>query len=242
MKYHIYNVDEAKPMQQGDPHAPTWPFGMLLAGSSGSGKTNMLVDLLLGDKLVETYHNRLGGKRYIPCNDVVLIGKHLDEPKWKIVGDFYELLAQDSKSNYEDVSFKSYSSREIPDISEFNPDRSTVVVFEDLVNEPKNIQNCIAPYFTSGRHVNISPVYVTQRFYAAPKIIRENLSHITLHKGGASFRDIKRIVSEYTEHFNNVAEKIHKEIQNQEFIVFDLHRSHSDPLAIRHRWDIPLLS
>ena len=196
MKYHIYNIDEAKPMQQGDPHAPTWPFRMLLAGSSGSGKTNMLVDLLLGDKLVETYHNCLGGKRYIPCNDVVLIAKHLDEPKWKIVRDFYELLSnygvyKGSSLNYEDVTFKSYSPEEIPDILEFTSDRSTVVVFEDLVNEPKRIQNQIAPYFTSGRHVNISSVYVTQRFYATPKIIRENLSHITLHKGGASLKDVK---------------------------------------------------
>jgi len=32
MKYHIYNIDESKPLQQGDPHAPQWPFRMLLAG------------------------------------------------------------------------------------------------------------------------------------------------------------------------------------------------------------------
>ena len=55
MKYNIYNIDESKPLQQGDPHAPQWPFRMLLAGSSGSGKTNMLVDLLLDDKLLGTY-------------------------------------------------------------------------------------------------------------------------------------------------------------------------------------------
>ena len=54
---------------------------MLLAGSSGSGKTNMLVDLLLDDKLIETYYKQKGRKRYIPCNDIVLIGKHLEEPK-----------------------------------------------------------------------------------------------------------------------------------------------------------------
>ena len=91
MKYHIYNIDESKLLQQGDPHTPQWPFRMLLAGSSRSVKTNMLVDLLLWDKLIETYHKPKGRKRYIPCNDIVLIGRHLKEPKWKIVHDFYEL-------------------------------------------------------------------------------------------------------------------------------------------------------
>ena len=144
------------------------------------------------------------------------------------------------KSN-EDVTFQAYPPDEIPDVSEFDPERSTLVVFEDLVNESKKIQSQIAPYFTSGRHANISPVYVTQRFYAVPKIIRENLTHITLHKGGASLKDVRRIVSEHTEHAQNVAQKIHRNLMEHEFIVFDLRRSASDPLAIRHRWDLPLL-
>jgi len=241
MKYHVYNTDESKPLQQDDPHAPQWPFRMLLAGSSGSGKTNMLVDLLLGDKLIETYHKRKGGKRYISCNDIVLIGKHLKEPKWKIVQDFYELLAQDSGSNYEDVSFTAYSPAEIPDILDFSTNRSTVVVFEDLVNENRKIQNQIIPYFTSGRHANISPVYITQSFYRTPKIIQENLTYIALHKGEASLRDLKRIVSEYTEYTDIIVQKIYKKLQDHEFIIFDLRRSYSDPLAIRHRWDLPLL-
>ena len=68
-----------------------------------------------------------------------------------------------------------------------------------------------------------------------------NLTYIALHKGGASLRDLKRIVSEYTEYSDIVVQKIHKKLQDHEFIVFDLRRSYSDPLAIRHRWDLPLL-
>jgi len=161
MEYYIYNDDEAGPLKEGNPYTPEWPFRMLIAGSSGSGKTNMLINLLLKDKLVKTYHKQEGGKRYISCNDVVLIGKHLDEPKWKNGRNFYKLLAQDSTSNFEDVTFTSYSPNEIPDVSEFSVDRSTIVVFEDLLKESKNIQNQIESYFIRGRHANISPVYVT---------------------------------------------------------------------------------
>jgi septin family protein len=85
MEYYIYNDDEASPLKERNPYTPVWPFRMLIAGSSGSGKTNMLINLLLEDKLVKTYHNQEGGKRYISCNDVVLIGKHLHKPKWKNV-------------------------------------------------------------------------------------------------------------------------------------------------------------
>src|SRR4051794_16151754 len=138
MKYRNFNIDEVKPLQQGDPHAPLWPFRMLISGSSGSGKTNMLVNLLIGDKLESMYHEHDQGDRYLKCNDIILISKHLNEPKWRIVRDFYELLAKDQK-NYEDVTFRAFHPSEIPDPSEFDPERSTIVVFEDLVTEPKNV-------------------------------------------------------------------------------------------------------
>jgi A32 protein len=240
MKYRSFNIDEAKPLQQGDPHAPSWPFRMLISGSSGSGKTAMLVNLLIGDKLESMYKNE-NGDRYIKCNDVVLIGKHLNEPKWKIVRDFYELLAKDKK-NGEDVTFKAFSPNEIPDPSEFDAERSTIVVFEDLVTEPKKVQNKIEPYFTHGRHSNVSAVYVTQRFYKAPIMVRENLTHIVLHRGSAPLKGIKRIVSEHTEFSQNVTQHIHQKLTEYDFVVFDLMRAYDDPLAIRHRWDLPLLN
>jgi hypothetical protein len=241
MKYRNFNIDEAKPLQQGDPHAPMWPFRMLISGSSGSGKTNMLVNLLIGDKLESMFHRHDKGDRYIKCNDVILIGKHLNEPKWRIVRDFYDILAKDKK-NSEDVTFRAFPPSEIPDPSEFDPERATIVVFEDLVTEPKNVQNKIEPYFTHGRHSNVSAVYVTQRFYKAPIMIRENLTHIVLHRGSAALKGIKRIVSEHTELSRSVTQQIHQKLTEYDFVVFDLKRAYNDPLAIRHRWHLPLLN
>ena len=62
-----------------------------------------------------------------------------------------------------------------------------------------------------------------------------------MYKGGASLRDLKRIVLEYTEYSDIIVQKIYKKLQDHEFIVFDLRHSYSDLLAIRHRWDLPLL-
>jgi hypothetical protein len=73
------------------------------------------------------------------------------------------------------------------------------------MNAPKKIQERIADYFSSGRHSNISSIYVSQRFFAIPKTFRDNANYISLHRGGGSLPDIKRIISQYTEHSDILA-------------------------------------
>ena len=162
MDFYIRDVDEySKDLRQGNKFAPEWSFRMGVSGNSDSGKTTMLMNLLMGNKNIKE-----DGERYICCDDVVLIGKFLHEPKWIIVRDFFNELANKG----EDVSFRALSPLEIPDVEEFDPNRATVVIFEDLMNMPKKIQERIADYFSSGRHSNVSPIYVSQRFFLIPKL------------------------------------------------------------------------
>jgi hypothetical protein len=232
MDYFVYNIDEYQPLEQGNEFAPKWPFRMVVSGSSDSGKTTMIMNLLMGNKKAKE-----DGERYILCNDVVLICRYLNEPKWKIVEDFYNEL-----SELEDVSFKKILPSDIPDTEDFDSERSTVVVFEDPMNLPKKIQERIYEYFSGGRHNNISPIYVSQRFFAIPKTIRDNITYISLHIGGGSLSDIKRILRQYTEHSDALAPIIDDFTLKREFIIFDLRRSKNDPLSIRVRWDTALRS
>ena len=234
MDFYIRDVDEySKDLRQGNKFAPEWPFRMGVSGSSDSGKTTMLMNLLMGNKNIKE-----DGERYILCNDVVLIGKFLHEPKWIIVRDFFNELANKG----EDVLFRALSPLEIPDVEEFDPNRATVVVFKDLMNMPKKIQERIADYFSSGRHSNVSPIYVSQRFFLIPKTIRENLTHISLHRGSGNLLDLKRIISPYTEHPENLVPVIDDLTLKKEFIILDLRRFKDDPLSIRVRWDTSLRS
>ena len=234
MDLYLRDVDEyTKNSRQGNKFAPVQPFRLAVSGSSDSGKTTMIMNLLMGDKKIKE-----DGERYIPCNDVVLIGKFLNEPKWCIVRDFYNKLAEEG----EDVSFRTYSPSDTPDVEEFDPSRSTVVVFEDIMNMPKKIQERIADYFSSGRHSNISPIYVSQRFFLIPKTIRENVTYISLHRGAGNLSDIKRIISQYTDQAESLAPVIDDLTLKKEFIIFDLRRSRTDPLSIRVRWDTSLRS
>src|SRR5215216_4019023 len=129
MDYNFWHTDEySRDLKQGNKYTPACSFKMIVSGSSNSGKTTMLLNLLMGNKKLKE-----NGERYICCNDVVLIGKHLNEPKWYIVRDFYNELEEEG----EDISFQAISPEDIPDVKEFSPDRFTVVIFEDLMNMPK---------------------------------------------------------------------------------------------------------
>ena len=234
MDLNIWHVNEyAEDSRQGNEYAPAWPFRLLVSGSSDSGKTTMIMNLLMGNKKIKE-----DGERYVLCNDVVLISRHPNEPKWCIVRDFYDELALEG----EDVSFRIIAPENIPDTKEFDASRSTVVVFEDLMNASKKIQERIAEYFSSGRHDNISSIYVSQRFFAVHKTIRENVDYISLHRGSGGLSDIKRIIRQFTEHSDTLAPVIDDLTLSKEFVIFDRRRCRNDPLSIRVRWDTSLRS
>ncbi|CAB4420172.1 unnamed protein product [Rhizophagus irregularis] len=220
MDLYVYNLDEyTTDSRQGNEFAPTWPFRLAVAGSSDSGKTTMIINLLMGDKRAKE-----DGNRYVLCDAVLLVGRYLDEPKWAVVHDFFE---------EEEILFTAVTHSEIPEIDSFDSSQATVVIFEDLMDAPKKTQDLITGYFTHGRHKNISCIYVAQRFFAIPKTIRENVNYISLHGGHGSLTDTKRIIRLYTEESESLAPVIDDLTLQREFVVFDLRRSKSDPSSIR---------
>jgi len=221
--------------------AITWPFSKVFTGRSGTGKTNILGNLFVGDKGECLYKEKKGGSRYIQCDDLIVCGYHPDEPKWAFVRYMYGVIASDPRAPYyENIRFKYISPEKIPSVKSFSPERSTVIIFEDLCVAPESIQNRIIPFFTHGRHRNISPIYVTQKYHKVPIIIRENISHLVLFNGGSSYQDVSKIIGRYTDDVKNASMVINSYLRKNEFIVFDLSRSEDDPLAIRLRFDTPL--
>ena len=54
IKLYLMDIDEATKHEssriQSHPASPSWPFSMLVIRKSGSGKTNILANLFLGNK------------------------------------------------------------------------------------------------------------------------------------------------------------------------------------------------
>ena len=79
---------------------------MLVTRKSGSGKTNILANLFLGDKAEYIYKGKKGESRYIACDDLIVCGYHPDEPKWAVVRKIYGIISKDPKAPYyENIRF-----------------------------------------------------------------------------------------------------------------------------------------
>jgi hypothetical protein len=154
-----------------DNHLLNIPFRCVIVGSSGSGKTNVAVEILR--RMNDTF-----GKIWV-------VTKNKDEP-------IYNFLQSMIPPDFLDIR---EGVENIPEFDEFDPELQHMVIFDDLVLE-KN-QKKIEQYFIRGRKIarGISCLYLTQSFYKTPKVIRLNSSYIILKKL-SSKRDLNLILSE----------------------------------------------
>ena len=145
MKLHLLDMDEVTKHELsqniGYP-SMTWTFSMIISRRSGTGKTNLLGNLVLDDKDEYIQEKRKGGSRYICCDDLIICDYHSDEPKWAYVRYIYNMISKDPRASYyEDISFSYISSEKIPSTRAFSSKRSTLIIFEDVCLASKHIQN-----------------------------------------------------------------------------------------------------
>ena len=147
------------------------PFRGMLIGSSGSGKTNLLVNLI--HQFGKTFNH-------------LYIYTRAEEP-------IYSMLAE----QLEGMITISYDLNDLRSFDESKYVGQSLVVFDDMVNERD--QKCIQELFIRGRKIagGVSLLYLTQSYYQVPKIIRQQVQYVFILKV-AGIRDLKMILSEYS--------------------------------------------
>ena len=154
------------------------PFRMLIVGSSGSGKTNALLNLI----------------KHIGAFDrIYLYAKNLTEPLYRYL---VEICKQVEKKIGSEVLTMSTDVADMPAVDSFDPKKNNLVIFDDQVAEAVSKQKAISELFIRGRKSNISAVYLSQSYFATPQLIRKNVDYIMLKKINTA-KDLKRIVAEY---------------------------------------------
>lgn len=129
----------------------------MLSGSSGCGKTNLMLNLLLNGAL--DYH------------DVIIYTRTPNQDAYKYLQNFYANIQRKYKLNHK--IFNIYDADdEIPDPSELDQSKSHIIIFDDVMTENQKI---ITDYFCQGRHSNCNVFYLNQSVHMTKKHgIRQN--------------------------------------------------------------------
>ena len=152
---------------------PDHPHRILIVGGSGSGKTNVLLNLINNqpdiDKIYLYAKDPYEAKYHYLINKRKKVGlDHLKDPK----------AFMEYSNDMEDV-YKN--------IENYNPGkkRKILIVFDDMIADMinnKKLNPVVTELFIRGRKLNISIVFITQSYFRVLKDVRLNSTHFFIMK------------------------------------------------------------
>jgi len=154
-----------------DIHGINVPFRMLIIGGSGAGKTQTFMNIL--HNFGNTFQN------------IYIITKNKDEPIYNF------LMDKTGKDGLEVLE----GLKSAPDLDTLDKEEQTLIVMDDLVLERN--QHQLEQYFIRARKLNCSLIYISQSYYAVPKMIRQNLTYLVIKRLN-TLSDLFRIMREYS--------------------------------------------
>ena len=148
--------------------APLWPFRLLICGGTGSGKTNLLLNLIF---------------KYLYYNKIYIYAKDLTESKYQMLQDFFKEVdgVIREKTEEEDFQIATFSSSkdDIINVDDLDKEYQNLVVFDDFVTEAD--QHLIEDLFIRSRKKNCSLIYLTQSYFSTPKDIRLQCNYFVFY-------------------------------------------------------------
>jgi len=147
------------------------PFRACVVAPSGSGKTNWLINFI---------HLCCQGETG-SFADICIVTRNKDEP-------LYNYLASKSDA----IQIKE-GLHNLPQLDKFDKKENHLVVLDDLVLS-KDL-SAVENYYIRARKLNVSVIFISQSYFAIPKIIRNNCSYLILLKL-SGHREVNMILKE----------------------------------------------
>ena len=169
----MLNLDEILGNKQ---KQDNWPFRILIIGPSGTGKTNLLLNII--QKLNDTD----------PIDKIYLYVKDLSEPKYEYLINKREQAG--IKRFNDSTAFIEYSNDMydvFTNINDYNKQRKrkVLIIFDDMIADimnNKNFKAVVKELFIPCRKLNVSIVFITQSYFRTPKDARLNSTHYIIMK------------------------------------------------------------
>lgn len=215
IKYDKPNIQQPKAAEIGV--IPTVPFRMYACGASGSGKTNLILNLL-------TRPEMYGG--YFGDNIIVI------SPTARSLDPSYQVLEIPEHNFFpcsEEVLDRVFEvAKEAKKTKKMKP---CLIILDDIISYKKFTNSkALLKLLVMGRHYNLSCMVLSQAYHRIPKSVRLNFSCIMFFKG--AMKEVETISEEYCpagytkRQFMRLINDITKE--KYSFLFVDLNRSIED--------------
>ena len=209
------------------PYIPDQPYRILIICSSGSVKTNALLNLINNqpdiDKISLYAKDPYGKKYQYLINKREEVGlDHFNDAKAFIE---YSNDMQDVYKNIEDYNL--------------GKERKILIVFDDMIADMinnKKLNPIVTGLFIRGRKINISIVFITQSYFKVPKDVRLNSTHFFIMKI-LNKRELQQIALNHSSDIDyKDFMKIYKECTKEpySFLVNDTTLQSGNPLRFRY--------
>jgi hypothetical protein len=171
----------------------------VISGSTGSGKTNLLLYLLKKEKILN-------------YSDVYVYCSKLYQPAYEHLKVYYEKLEkliQNKTNKLVKIAHFFGTDEKIIDPSELDKNTNHIMIFDDVMLKDQTV---IKEYFCTGRHNNVNVFYLCQSLYKIAKhCIRDNANifilfhqdkkmlrhfHDTHVSGDMDFKEFKQFCDE----------------------------------------------
>lgn len=209
------NNQEKKLVCENHPLYPQGFFRWLVIGSSGSGKTNLILDAIIQSK--------------IDFDHLYLFVRDPHQDKYQfLIRWFTELETQYQEENNEAVSMVTVISdpNDFIDVDDFDSSMKNLVLFDDLVLEKD--QHRMITFFLRGRHRSISSIYLTQSYFSTPKNIRINCDFFTIF-GVPSQNELIQLTKEHSMGMDNTMfKKLFHEATKEKYSFMVIDRQTDD--------------
>ena len=173
INFHEYTNENTIKHNPNWPYIPDHPYRILIIGSSGSGKTNALLNLIQNQPYIDKIH---------------LYAKYPYESKYQFLINKRERVGTNRLNDPK--AFIEYfidMHKVYKNIDNYNPDKENkiLIVFDDMIADMiknKELNSIVTELFIRGIKLNNSLVFITQSYFKVPKDIRNNSTHFLFLK------------------------------------------------------------